>query len=88
MSFAQPIKLCGDTKFRHGFVQMTSYRTVESSFVVNKKVVCVDLLLKGFLQDLAQSENLVNGGFARSKAALIRSNQSVDDGLQSFTYHA
>ena len=39
-------------------------------------------------QDLAYCEYLVDGGLARSEAALIRSNQCLGLGLQSFIQFA
>ena len=48
-------------------------------------MVYVDLLLWGFIQDLEQYEYLVGGGIARSKAALIMSNQAVDNWLSHNT---
>ena len=35
-----------------------------------------------------QCEDLINGTFVRSEAALISSNQCFDESLQSFTQHA
>ena len=67
---------------------MIPYWTVEGGFVIDKKMVCVDLFLKGLFQDLSERKDLVDGGLSRSEATLIRSNQLVDDGLQSFTQFA
>ena len=53
-----------------------------------QEMVCVDLFFVGLFQDLALCEDLVNGGFARSQAALIRSNQCFDEWIQSFTQYA
>ena len=44
---------------------------VECGLKIDKKVVCVGLLLLGLLQDLAQCEDLVGGGFTRLEATLI-----------------
>ena len=67
---------------------MTSYRAIKSSLIVDKEVVRVDLPFVGLFQDLSQRKYLVNGRYSRSEATLIRPNQFIDNGLQSFTNYA
>ena len=61
---------------------------IEVSLIVDKKMVCVVLYFVGLLQDLTECENLVDGGLAKSEAALIGFNQCFDEWLQSFLQYA
>ena len=78
---ALPYQLRRYTELRHCAKTTIPYEPIAGSLIVDKKMVCVELCFVGPFQDLAQCEDLVDGGFARS-------NQCFDKQLQSFTQYA
>ena len=71
-----------DTELKHCVIYAIPYWAIESCLEVGKKVVCF-VSLRGF----GVVEYLVDGGLDRSEAALMRFNQCLGVGLQSFTQY-
>lgn len=76
-----------DTKLRHSGIEVISIRAINGGFNIDEEVRMkyIELFFVGFLRNSAYCEDLDYGGLTRSEAALIRTNQFVNDGRNSLT---
>lgn len=83
--FTQPYKFCKDTKFRYSEERQLLFVLSEVNLKSTKRC-CVQIIeSQACSKILVYGEYLVEGGFFRSKATLIRFEEFVDGGIRSFT---